>query len=137
RGCSWIDCTAPMTDFARYVLSHYGRLMTPHEKAVHVHLTGLFKARGTPPEPGTADMIPGHPLYQRGFSRNPAVIADAQAGWEGARMRIAERIVREHPVEVYLNHCPLCGALTRTPTANRTSEEARAVSEILAGRRPN
>lgn len=114
RGAS--PSQAGETSLAEYVLAHYPHLMTPHERAVVRHLTALYKDRGKPPEPGTADEIPPFPL-ERWTSADPAVRADAQAGWEEARGRIAERIVRDHAGEAYLNRCPHCAALTRTPRA--------------------
>ena len=105
------------TTVTDYVLQHYPMLMTEHERAVYRHLTMLFKFRDHgPPAPGTAadiDAVKG----LRWLSDDPAVIADAQAGWDGARERIAQRIIRDHPGEVYLNRCPACTSLTRTPTA--------------------
>ena len=107
------------TTLADYVLQHYPQLMSEHERAVYRHLTTLFKHRDFgPPAPGTAadtEAIRG--LYRKRLSEASAVIADAQAGWDAARERIAERIVGDHPDEVYLNRCPECSALTRTPTA--------------------
>lgn len=108
-----------MTSVAGYVLRHYGQLMTAHEQAVHRHLITLYKFRDDgPPAPGTAeDTATLEPSLRRWLSHDPAVILDAQAGWDAARERIANRILRDHPDEVYLNHCPACGSLTRTPTA--------------------
>ncbi len=107
------------TTLAQYVLQHYAGLMTDHERAVHRHLTVLYKHRDHgPPAPGTAAEVESvQGLRVTWLSTDPAVIADAQAGWDGARERIARRIVRDHPDEVYLNRCPACASLTRTPTA--------------------
>jgi len=108
-----------MTSVAQYVLQHYANLMTAHEQAVHRHLTTLYKFLDHgPPAPGTAaDTAEFTGLQPRWISDDPAVLLDAQAGWDAARERIAQRIVRDHADEVYLNYCPACGALTRTPTA--------------------
>lgn len=107
------------TTLADYVLQHYPQLMSEHERAVYRHLTMLFKHRDLgPPPPGTAaatEAVEG-PFRSR-LSDDPAVVADAQAGWDAARERIAERIVGDHPDVVYLNRCTKCSALTRTPTA--------------------
>jgi hypothetical protein len=109
-----------MSKLADYVLRYYPRLMTAHERAVYRHLTALYKFRsGGPPAPGTAaetDGISG-PVARWQLSDDPSVITDAQAGWDEARTRIAERILRDHPDEVYLNRCPQCNALTATPRA--------------------
>jgi hypothetical protein len=108
-----------MTNVTEYVLQHYPHLKTAHEKAVDRHLTTLYKLRDDkPPAPGTAaDTADITGLWRRRLSDDPAVVLDAQAGWDGAREKIAQRILRDHPGEVYLNYCPACGALTRTPTA--------------------
>lgn len=105
--------------FTDYILNNYSRLMTEHESSVHRHLTTLYKFRDHgPPAPGTAAKTEGlqGPKW-RWLSEDPAVVADAQAGWVGAREHIAQRIAERHQDEVYLNYCPACGALTRTPTA--------------------
>jgi len=107
------------TTLADYVLQHYPELMTERERAVVRHLTTLFKFRDRgPPAPGTAaDVGAAGGLRARWLSDDPEVVADAQAGWDGAREHIARRIVRDHPDQVYLNRCPACASLTRTPTA--------------------
>ncbi|HEX6373362.1 MAG TPA: hypothetical protein VF006_30845 [Longimicrobium sp.] len=108
-----------MTSVAEYVLQHYANLMDIHERAVHRHLATLYKQRGDgPPAPGTAaDTVRIEGLSRKWLSDDPAVLQDAQAGWDAAREKIAQRILRDHPDEIYLNYCPACGALTRTPTA--------------------
>lgn len=107
------------TSLAQYVFQHYHRFLTDHERAVYRHLTTLFKFRdhGPPPPMTAADTGCITGVKRRWLSDDPRVIDDAQAGWEGARTHIAERIIRDHPDEVYLNYCPACGSLTRTPTA--------------------
>jgi hypothetical protein len=108
-----------MTNVGQYVLQHYAQLMSAHERAVYRHLTTLYKFRDHgPPAPGTAAETPNFVgLERRWLSDDPAVLLDAQAGWDAAREKIAQRILRDHADEVYLNQCPACGALTRTPTA--------------------
>lgn len=107
----------PDASLGGYVLAHHSRLMTPHERAVHRHLTTLFKQRdGPPPAPGTAADTDGLPMRMR-LSDDPRVMEDANAGWDEAGERIARRILRDHPDEVSLNRCPACAGLTQTPTA--------------------
>lgn len=107
------------TSVAYYVLEHYPHLMNPHERAVYWHLTTLYKQRENgPPAPGSAaDTADIEGPARHWLSTDAGVLNDAQAGWDAAREKIAQRIIRDHPDEVYLNHCPACGALTRTPTA--------------------
>ena len=108
-----------MTSIADYVLRHYGHLMTSHEWAVHRHLVALYKFRdeGTPAPGAAEDMATLEAPLRRPLSQDPAVILYAQAGWDAAREKIAARILGDHRDEVYLNYCPACGNLTRTPTA--------------------
>jgi len=107
-----------MTSVTDYVLRYDRRFMVKHERDVIRHLTSLYKARGSPPLPNTAEE-PSAAIRTRypGLSSDPAVIADAQKGWHAARQSIVERILKDHPREVYLNCCPSCGSLTRTPLA--------------------
>ena len=53
----------------------------------------------------------------RWLSDDPEVLALAAGGMAGFRARAAARILREHAGDVFLNNCPRCGGLTRTPRA--------------------
>ena len=109
---------SPIAKLGDYVVHNYPHFMSPHERAVIHHLTILYKGRRTPPAAGTASKWSedeGH--YTRLLSSEPDVLADADAGWDVARERIANRILSAHRSEVYLNRCPTCRALTATPTA--------------------
>jgi hypothetical protein len=106
-----------MSSLTDYVINHYSRLMTDHEREVVKLLTMLYKRDEKKPGPGIArqptsmsDLMPDQP-------RDPEVITDAQAGWEQAREQIATRILRDHADEVYINRCPECQGVTNTPTA--------------------
>lgn len=88
-----------MDDLSRYVLTHYKHFLTPEEQeAVRVprRFGGLLAA----------------------------LRADAPEGrqWGGLHQMVAERILREHAAEVFVNRCPRCDSLCRTPRAKQCFE---------------
>lgn len=89
-----------------YVFNHYQHLTTPEEREA---LIGLIRMKGPS----------GHPNQRLGdLSENPTVRKLVALG-DGLRSAIVERIVREHPNEVFFNRCPKCQALCRTPKARQ------------------
>ena len=59
--------------------------------------------------------------YERfGIDPNdPIVQATLKEGHEVFRRRVAERILNEPPDQVFINRCPTCSKITRTPKAQQ------------------
>ena len=105
-----ITNTAPDT-VVRYVLDHYHHLMTPAEALAHRLLFFQTKAAHA-----TSSAMRDF-LFERMQTDDPAVHSLVAKGPDQFRRDVCERILRDHSNEVYLNRCPKCGALTRTPRA--------------------
>jgi hypothetical protein len=94
----------------RYVFHNYSWLMTPDEGRAFGWL--LFK--------GKMQGISG-PMRSYYEGKQGPLDSEAKRLLEaGAReflITTRDRILRDHPDEVYLNRCPKCDALTRTPKA--------------------
>ena len=99
----------PMDDLSQYVFTHYGRLLTPAERAAHFG-TGLF-AVGGPFGPERRSFAS---LSEDAEVRELAALGDVEF-----RRRVVERVLRDHAAEVVLNRCPACGGLCRTPHARQ------------------
>lgn len=109
-----IFCEAKsMDELTRYIVTYYPNLMTIKEKAAYKASLGEEKAESL--EPGNFQRI----TRESWGSRDPEVLALLENGREEFLRRVKDKILQEHADEVFLNYCPRCGALTRTPTAKQ------------------
>lgn len=105
-------------DLALYVVTYYSAFMTPQERLANRHLATAFKVSD-----GRSDLEAQEALRREGSPRaqwlsdDPVVLGLVGEGLEAFRKRVASRILDEHRDEVFLNYCPKCGGLTRTPMA--------------------
>src|SRR5262245_8863337 len=105
-------------DLALYVVEYYPELMTREERLAERHLATTFKFTD-----GRSDVVAQEELRQEGgprarwISDDPAVLQLASAGLDAFRGRVATRILAEQRDDVFLNYCPHCRGLTRTPKA--------------------
>jgi hypothetical protein len=102
-----------MDDVARYIVNHYQNLMTLEEKAAYKSVLGELKV-------ANADNVAmKNALRERWVSDNPDVRTLLANGSDAFMANVRDRILREHTNDVFLNHCPRCGALAKTPTARQ------------------
>lgn len=102
-----------MDDLTRYVFFEYGNLRTVHENAAYKSIVGKQKAEDSD-NPKMRDM-----LLRKWVSDAPEVLQSLQDGSEQFFVNVTQRILREHAGEVFLNLCPRCGGLARTPQAKQ------------------
>jgi hypothetical protein len=102
-----------MDDLTRYVITHYGGLMTPTEFQAWRSVMGLQKMdRSTSP--------PMKEMLARVLvSNDPEVLELLADGHDVFLTGVRERILREHADKVFLNQCPECGGLAWTPRARQ------------------
>jgi hypothetical protein len=58
-------------------------------------------------------------IHSRWLSNDPEVLRLAGDGFDAFVERTGERIFQENGDKVFLNCCPSCGKLARTPTAKQ------------------
>ena len=101
----------PDTDeLTRYVFHNYAWLMTIGEKAA-------YKAFMLERMPGHAPEGKRAYLRERMESEDPEVAKLLEGDAEVFLVATRDRILRDHASEVFLNRCPKCSALARTPKA--------------------
>lgn len=109
------------TDLAYYIVRFYGHLMTDMEAAAYLHLQATQKMTSdTSHEAQLRAMEDEHLAdhsFRRFLSEDPVILNLARDGRTAFEQRVAERLLREHPKEIYINRCPECGALLPTPVA--------------------
>jgi hypothetical protein len=97
-------------ELTQYIFHNYSGLMTLTEKAAYKAL--MLDRKG---EQSSGDMKSF--LRARFGSREPAVIALLDRGAAEFLRATRDRILRDNKDDVFLNRCPKCGALARTPDA--------------------
>ena len=105
---------------ANYVIRFYGHFMTEKEKSTQRHLFGTAKSTH-----GRTDSTPqeearrARPQLRVLFSDDPEVLELTHGGIESFVQRTAERIMAAHKDEIYVNRCPRCGEVAKTPKARQ------------------
>ncbi len=100
-----------MDDIAKYVINYYCHLMTTDEALAHRHIFGMGKIAYASSEKMKSR------LWKDLCTDDPQILSLLHDGEEQFYKQVAERILNEYPDEVFLNYCPKCGMLARTPKA--------------------
>ncbi len=102
-----------MDELTRYVFYSYFDLLTPKEKAAY--WASFAEEKAARLEPGRLRDF----LRERWGSEDQEIIDLLADGREEFMRKVRERIMIENSDKVFLNHCPKCGALTKTPRAKQ------------------
>jgi hypothetical protein len=102
------------SELTRYVWDHYQSLMTDFERRVGMAILGRMKASAST-SPSLAKT-----LNERwGQVCDPEIEAALAEGDEVFRRRVCRRILTQHAEAVFINRCPQCGRVVRTPQARQ------------------
>ena len=102
-----------MDELTHYIINYYPHLMTMEEKAAQKSMIGQAKVQHVETPRGKKV------IGDFWVSKDPRVLELLADGPEAFMARVRDRIMREHRDEVFLNHCPRCGALAKTPRAKQ------------------
>lgn len=94
-----------------YVLTYYSDFMTTLEK---LGQQAIFADEKSKNSSGPAAQIV---KAKWGHGNNPEVLAALSEGTEAFRRKVRARILSEHKEEVFINRCPKCQKLVKTPKA--------------------
>ena len=99
---------------ANYIIAHFSDLMNPDEKLALRHQRSLIKFDGD-------DFVRRKNLYYKygWLSDDPEVLKLLNDGPDQFMINCAIRILRDSPGKVFLNLCPVCKKLARTPNAKQ------------------
>ena len=106
-------------NLTHYVFHHFGYLMTTYEKWAYKHLASTLKATMGRSDVSAQEEAKAYKTSSHWLSDDPNVLRLASDGFEEFKARTAQRILEEHGDQVFLNRCPQCDALARTPTARQ------------------
>ncbi|HEV2470770.1 MAG TPA: hypothetical protein VGS78_16385 [Candidatus Sulfotelmatobacter sp.] len=106
-------------ELAYYVVRYYHNLMTKLELRANRHLIAILKLMHGRDDPiAQQQAIQGRPDLAI-LSRDPEVIDLCKDGLQAFRARVAARMLEMHGDQVFLNRCPKCNELARTPKARQ------------------
>lgn len=97
---------------ARYIKNYFSRLMTDDERLALKYHMYTYKTEDNPAMRKLAS--------DRGWiSERPEIREFLKGGYEEFELNLARRILKEMPEKVFLNNCPKCYKLARTPFARQ------------------
>jgi hypothetical protein len=95
-----------------YIINYFSNLMTNHEKLALKHQMSSFKSNENPQFRKI--------MIDKGWiSSDPEITNLLENGYEIFKQNIVTRIMTETPEKVFLNNCPKCNKLARTPHAKQ------------------
>lgn len=106
-------------ELAYYAVRYYSNLMTDVEHLADRHLTSTIKAMHGRDDADAQREAMRHHRFIRFVSQDPEVVGLAKEGMRAFRARTAARILEMHGDQVFLNRCPRCNELARTPKAKQ------------------
>jgi hypothetical protein len=100
---------------AKYISNYYHHFFNEKEIIAHKHLNSLFKLDGEPQD------SPRYKIYKRKgwITSDRDALELIKNGDTEFFINTAKRIIKECREEIFLNNCPDCGKLARTPKARQ------------------
>ena len=104
---------------AYYICRYYGHFMTDRAKLAGKHLSATEKSTKGRSDLAAQEEAKHSPIWEDLLSSDPIVLELARQGMASFIKRTAERILAEHANEIYVNRCPRCGEVAKTPKARQ------------------
>lgn len=103
---------------ADYILAHYTELLQNSERKALRHFHSLIKLED---QRELLNIDSRELVYKSAgwLSTENDVLDLVSLGEDNFKMRIASRILEEHKADVFINYCPQCGSLARTPLSKQ------------------
>jgi hypothetical protein len=99
---------------ATYIISYFSELLTENERAALKHHSSTIKLSDND-NPTFTKMY-----KQKGWLTDDRIVLDLlKDGYDNFEMQTAKRILADSRDKVFLNKCPKCGLLARTPKAKQ------------------
>lgn len=96
-----------------YIWRNYTHLLTNHEALTNKAVIGAAKADGASPE------IKRHLQRFWGSVDDPAIAPALVDGVDAFRDWVRDRVLHECHADVFVNRCPVCSRVVRTPRAQQ------------------
>jgi hypothetical protein len=105
-------------ELARYIVTYFTELLTQKEKLGLKHLRSKYKIEHSNHRDNIDLRVQA---YKRigWITEDKDVLELVSGGEDELDRKIAARILAEHSDKVFINNCPSCGRLARTPFARQ------------------
>lgn len=103
---------------ANYIIIYFSNFLNKNERLANRHISSVIKLDSTNLPSKTETLTK---VYRKSgwLTQDEDALALVKLGEEGFKLKVAERILSAHQNEIFMNHCPKCGRLARTPTAKQ------------------
>jgi len=100
---------------ATYISNYYHQFFNENENSAYRHLNSLYKLDGE------SEDSPRYKVYKRKgwITTNKEALELLKNGETAFFINTANRIIKEHRNEIFLNYCSNCQKLARTPKARQ------------------
>lgn len=104
------------SETAKYIINHFSRLLSVEERMAIKHTTSTYKLSNS-----SSNNTSINRLYrERGWLTSDQTVLDLlKDGYDNFELNVANRILSENPDQIFLNNCPKCHKLARTPYARQ------------------
>ncbi|WP_020535904.1 hypothetical protein [Lewinella cohaerens] len=102
---------------AKYIVKYFSSLLTDKEKMAVKHTSSTFKLNAA----NNTDLTSVTRIYrEKGWLTQDQDVLDLlKDGYDNFEIIVAKRILSEQKDKVFLNYCPKCEQLARTPKAKQ------------------
>lgn len=104
------------SETARYIIDYFSNLLKSEERMAIKHTHSIYKL-----EHSNSDNIKLAKIYrEKGWLTSEQSVLDLlKNGYDKFELNVAERILNQNYDKVFLNNCPKCNRLARTPYASQ------------------
>jgi|GEM_PF-391515 len=103
---------------AQYIVNYFSSFLTEQEKMAIRHTHSLFKIEN---RDGSSSNTQVEQMYKKvgWLTEDESVLNLLKDGYDAFEIKVANRILKEYPDEIFINNCPQCNKLARTPYAKQ------------------
>ncbi|QIL38363.1 hypothetical protein G7074_03155 [Pedobacter sp. HDW13] len=103
-------------DTAKYIVTYFSKCLTAEERLAIRHTHSLIKL-GLDTDPAITPSALN--IYKKAgwLTENKSILNLLKDGYDSFEIRVAKRILNQE--KIFLNNCPDCGKLARTPSAKQ------------------
>lgn len=107
-----MDLSVKETDLEHYIVIHYHGLLTFEEKLAYKYYLANQKVESSNEKLGKI-------IMSKWGTTSKDALELLEGGYDEFKKRVANRILLEQPNSIFINNCPNCGKLARTPKAKQ------------------
>ena len=101
---------------AKYIINYFSNLLTGEEKMAVKHTSSTYKLEHSTSENTNLTRI----YKSKGWLTSDQTVLDLlKDGYDNFELNVANRILTQNSDKVFLNNCPNCNKLARTPYARQ------------------